>query len=70
MIAEKIKDKVAALKIPHKGSKVGSIITVSQGVVTLPIDTFISIGELVLRGETALYRAKELGRDRVEVFQD
>ncbi|MBU2591162.1 MAG: diguanylate cyclase [Nitrospinota bacterium] len=70
MIAERIKEKVAALKIPHKGLGVSSIITVSQGVATLPADKFMSVEELVLCGDKALGRAKGLGRNRVEVFQD
>lgn len=70
MIAERIKEKVAALKIPHRGSKVSSIITVSQGVATLPPDKFMSIEELVLCADKALDMAKGLGRNRIEVFRD
>ena len=45
------------------------MITVSQGVVTVQPDGELSPGELILRADQALYRAKERGRNAI-VFGD
>lgn len=67
LIAERMRTAVHGLLIPHAASPTGHVVTVSAGVSastgrTLP-------GELIREADRALYRAKSLGRDRVEVAQ-
>jgi diguanylate cyclase (GGDEF)-like protein len=65
IMAERMRKAVHGLQIPHATSPTGQAVTVSAGVSastgrTLP-------GELIREADRALYRAKSLGRDRVEV---
>jgi diguanylate cyclase (GGDEF)-like protein len=65
IIAERMRNSVHALQIPHAASPTGQFVTISAGVSasagrTLP-------GEVISEADRALYRAKSLGRDRVEV---
>ena len=70
-VAEQVRERVAALKLPHAASNVGPMVTVSFGVaatdrgrkLTAPTD-------LVRASDAALYDAKRLGRNRVEVARD
>jgi diguanylate cyclase (GGDEF)-like protein len=60
--AEDIRARMAALRVEHGGSELGSI-TVSIGLASAP--AHCRIGELVQTADAALLRAKALGRDRV-----
>jgi diguanylate cyclase (GGDEF)-like protein len=61
--AERLRAAVENLRIPHPG---GGVITVSAGVAGLD-DKVTSPDELFELADKALYRAKEGGRNRVEV---
>jgi diguanylate cyclase (GGDEF)-like protein len=61
--AERLRAAVENLRIPHPG---GGVITVSAGVAGLD-DKVTSPDELFELADKALYRAKESGRNRVEV---
>ena len=64
-IAEMIRQKIEALKIPHEQSSVGAHITISVGVcVVIPNDS-VSSEDLFSAADTALYKAKENGRNQV-----
>lgn len=69
MLAEKIRESVLALQIPHVASPVNSFVTVSVGVAT---STLISIDNnrfsenLITATDKMLYLAKEQGRNRVQ----
>jgi diguanylate cyclase (GGDEF)-like protein/PAS domain S-box-containing protein len=67
-LAERLRHAVAALRIPHERSSVAPVVTVSLGVASLDPrqGEFQALMELADR---ALYRAKETGRNRVEVWQ-
>lgn len=62
-VAERLRGAIKALQIPTVGS-----ITVSAGVAEAPACAR-SAKELLACADTALYRAKEQGRDRVVAYQ-
>lgn len=65
-IAEKMRQRVKDLGLPHDHSKVANHVTVSLGVaVQVPIPHGDPM-EGVLKADQALYQAKAKGRDRVE----
>jgi diguanylate cyclase (GGDEF)-like protein len=64
-VAEEIRSKVQALKIDHKGVKIGQSLTLSFGVAST-IPTYKSSSATLMTTATqALYQAKTQGRDRV-----
>lgn len=63
-IAKNIKTDIEALKIPHNDSSIGPFITVSVGVTTI-INQDISVEDLILQADTALYEAKKTGRNTI-----
>ena len=64
---EQIRGQIKELKIPH-GEQVLSAITVSAGVAQAE-DPTANPSELLRAADTALYAAKNAGRDRVIVYQ-
>jgi diguanylate cyclase (GGDEF)-like protein/PAS domain S-box-containing protein len=64
-IADAFREKLAALKLPHKGGDKGYL-TASVGLATFSErDVGMNASELVRRADEALYNAKGAGRDRV-----
>ena len=66
-IAERLRLNVEALNLPHPASSVAASLTVSIGVATATQKQHCSSEELVGAADQALYRAKNLGRNRVQV---
>ncbi|MDZ7699976.1 MAG: diguanylate cyclase [Deltaproteobacteria bacterium] len=64
-VAEKIKNGMEALRIPHRASTVSEHVTVSQGVATGIAEPSITPESLVEAADQALYQAKKGGRNRV-----
>ncbi len=64
-VAEGIREAVAQLLIPHQQSIASPVVTVSIGGATLPLGGQESAAVLFEAADTALYRAKEAGRNRV-----
>ncbi|NMF59486.1 CHASE2 domain-containing protein [Pseudanabaena yagii] len=62
-VAERIVMNVRSLNIPHKSSKTSNIVTLSCGIATMTVEDGSSL-DLLIRADRALYKAKELGRDR------
>ena len=63
-VAQRIRDNIAALEIPHDFSPVSPHITISMGVGCYsPLTTDQPYG-FISRVDAALYQAKHLGRDR------
>jgi diguanylate cyclase (GGDEF)-like protein len=58
---------VEGLGIPHPGVDRPGVVTLSVGVAEVPASDHITVDRLVAEADSALYRAKELGRNRVEV---
>ena len=68
-IAESILTSVRALAVPHSGSLIASIVTVSLGVAS---ETCVQngTGERLLQNvDAAMYRAKSAGRNRIDTGQ-
>jgi diguanylate cyclase (GGDEF)-like protein len=66
-VAESIRLAVLALKIENHGSTVGDLVTVSIGVCCDSPHVYDESGRFVREADAALYAAKHLGRNRVEV---
>jgi diguanylate cyclase (GGDEF)-like protein len=67
LIAERIRAAASGALVANG---VELAVTVSVGVVMVEPDTVISAEALLQAADTAMYRAKDRGRDRVEVFDD
>jgi diguanylate cyclase (GGDEF)-like protein len=66
-VAERIRFAVEALAIPHAGSGGIPLVTMSLGTASLIPNGKDNPGSLISLADMALYRAKERGRNRVEL---
>ncbi len=66
-VAEKMLKYVSDLKIPHKNSDSADHVTLSIGVATLCPEEGSSPDELVEAADRVLYKAKDNGRNCIEV---
>jgi len=66
-LAEKVRMSVEALNIPHEGSKVKGVVTVSLGIAQMVPDRNSLSSSLIAEADKSLYRAKQKGRNIVEV---
>ena len=64
-LAERLRDEMRQLAIPHKASDVSPHVTLSMGLATLEPASDADFEALFRRADQALYRAKNEGRDRV-----
>ena len=64
VIAERMRKSIFDLRIPHADSPSGNVVTISAGVAGS--HAAVSPAELIAEADQALYRAKALGRNRVE----
>ncbi len=68
-ITKRIHDNLAAKKIEHKASSVSKYVTVSIGAVFFDIASHKDLDEILRIADSALYKAKETGRNRtVEII--
>lgn len=66
LVAEKIRQAIFDQNIQHEGSKIASCVTLSLGVATYTGQ--VKTGDKLLKAaDDALYRAKQNGRNRVEI---
>lgn len=68
--AEVLRKKVEALKIPHRTSVSGKVVTISIGVAAMIPNTSTQPIDLVKRADAALYQAKNQGRNQVVLFHE
>lgn len=66
-VANRVRQALRALDIPHQRSRVSDRVTCSFGVATLIPDDSMKIADLIQKADAALYQAKHNGRDRIEV---
>ncbi|MFB2935072.1 PAS domain S-box protein [Aerosakkonemataceae cyanobacterium BLCC-F154] len=69
-LAERIRQAVHDLEIPHSQSLVSNHVTVSLGVACMIPDAKLSPQDLINAADRSLYSAKQQGRDRVSFAQD
>ena len=64
-IADKLREAIEILHIPHEESGVSDYVTVSCGIVTVTPSKEQSISEIIKLADDALYEAKANGRNQV-----
>jgi diguanylate cyclase (GGDEF)-like protein len=64
-IAERLREAIEGLAIPHAASRVSLVVTASMGVATAFPGDGSAAAQLVEEADRALYLAKHLGRNRV-----
>ncbi len=67
-VANRIREDILRLNIPHPASKVSDRVTVSIGVASMVPRDNLKKEVLINMADKALYAAKKGGRNRVEVF--
>jgi diguanylate cyclase (GGDEF)-like protein len=66
--AERIRRQVEAMRLPT--SKGAVSVTISLGVATLGVTSSMSLEQLIINADDALYAAKAAGRNRVQMFSN
>lgn len=69
-VAERIRQAIRELRIPHQQSDVSLFVTVSMGIATIIPRLGQSPDELIALADQALYHAKQQGRDRYSINLD
>ncbi|MGY5451542.1 sensor domain-containing diguanylate cyclase [Agarivorans sp. MS3-6] len=70
LMAERIVKQVANLQLEHKGSLVGSVLTISLGGVLVDPKDVIESASLLELADNCLYKAKHQGRNRAVLDVD
>lgn len=65
--AQRLLDSVRSCELPHAGSQVSPVVTASIGLAVMVPGPGVTLDDLLLQADRALYRAKAAGRDQVNV---
>lgn len=63
-VAERIREAIVDLALPHEASETAPYVTLSMGVSAVVPDSASSIDSLIAAADAALYQAKHAGRNR------
>lgn len=63
-LAERIRENIAALEMPHPSNEAAGCVTISLGAATLVPDRTLNLDGLIDAADRALYAAKRAGRNR------
>ncbi|MEO0803535.1 MAG: diguanylate cyclase [Cyanobacteria bacterium J06642_2] len=66
-VAEKIQAGIAELQIPHSASAISEMVTISAGIAATIPNTELNVETFINEADSALYTAKQEGRDRIIV---
>ncbi|UTH75857.1 MASE1 domain-containing protein [Chromobacterium sp. IIBBL 290-4] len=66
-VAEAVLEAVRDLQLPHVGSSISSIVTISIGGATVSPREVLDSRQLIEAADRELYRAKQSGRNRIEI---
>ncbi|HEX5354681.1 MAG TPA: diguanylate cyclase [Aquabacterium sp.] len=66
--AQRVREAIAELGIPHEDSDTATTVTASVGVATCQARPDLREEDLIAAADSALYKAKQQGRNRVEVL--
>jgi diguanylate cyclase (GGDEF)-like protein len=66
-VAEQVRRTVEILAIEHEHSSVGAVVTISAGTATMVPGVMGSTEQLLREADIALYRAKRMGRNQVQL---
>ena len=69
-IADRLRLAVEDLRIPHEAKDPPGVVTISAGVAALSAEKLKSPDDLLKEADTALYKAKQTGRNRVATYKD
>lgn len=67
-VAERVRSGVEALAIPHGGSTISPVVTITIGIATITPDREAASDDLLAAADQALYQAKKEGRNRFAVI--
>ncbi len=65
VVADKIREKLAAAEIRHSSSSISEFLTVSMGIVSTAKNDYESSDQMIIDSDRKLYLAKEHGRNTV-----
>ena len=69
LIAENVCASIANLKIPHEQSTF-KVVTASAGISVLSNKSYENIAGLLTAADSALYQAKQMGRNQAKLVSD
>ncbi len=69
-VANRFAESLKTAKIEHKDSKVNKYLTVSMGIATHDKGSSYKIKDLIENADRALYKAKENGRNQIELASE